>query len=492
MSKQSVPLIRIFLSSPGDVADERAIARTVIEQLRYDPAFHGKVSFEVVAWEQEGAEMFMPATLPPQEAINQGLPRPSECDLVVVLLWTRLGTPLPHPEYQKPDGSPYLSGTEYEYLDALEAAQATGTPLVVVYQRTEKVLLDPDDPEIEDKLQQQRRVKAFFEGFRSPDGALRQSYQQYAKPEEFRVHFERALRRFVRDFLAQPASVTPQTESKAGAPPLWPGSPFPGLRAFMPDDAPIFFGRGRETDDLVRHFSDPNHRFLAVVGASGSGKSSLVGAGLIPRLLQNALPGSKDWRWLCFTPDELGTGDPFAALAAALREHGALDRALVARLHDDPSVLDELCRALLDGGPDWAEALIFIDQFEELFTAVHPDHQAAFVELLTHATRAKRLRVIVTLRADFFARCVEWPELNALINQNTYSLSRPGTGALHEMIVRPAARAGLAFEDAALPQRLLDDTGGEPGALALLAYTLDELYKAARRGGQPDAHPRRL
>ncbi|MCK7577135.1 MAG: hypothetical protein MZV65_15730 [Chromatiales bacterium] len=89
--------------------------------------------------------------------------------------------------------------------------------------------------------------------------------------------------------------------------PLWPKSPFPGLRAFTPEDAPIFFGRGQETDDLVgRAGPIPARRFLAVVGASGSGKSSLVAAGLIPRLLAGAIPGSRDWVWVKFTPGEVG------------------------------------------------------------------------------------------------------------------------------------------------------------------------------------------
>jgi len=163
--------MRIFLSSPGDVADERALALQVIEQMPYDPLLRGKVTFEVVAWDKPGAGTPMLATMTPQEAINQGLPRPSECDIVVVIFWARMGTPLPE-EYKKPDGSRYWSGTEWEYRDAFDAAKAAGRPLLVVYRRTEKVLLDDEAPDYEQCLEQKRRVKTFFDNFLNPDGSI--------------------------------------------------------------------------------------------------------------------------------------------------------------------------------------------------------------------------------------------------------------------------------------------------------------------------------
>ena len=147
----SAPMrLRVFLASPGDVADERALARQVLERLPYDPLLRGQVVIEAVAWDQPGAGAPMLATMTPQAAIAAGLPKPSQCDIVVVVLWSRMGTPLPA-EYRKPDGSAYLSGTEWEYLDALEAAERSGKPEVLVYRRTEDALAEPDDPEFEDK-----------------------------------------------------------------------------------------------------------------------------------------------------------------------------------------------------------------------------------------------------------------------------------------------------------------------------------------------------
>ena len=97
--------------------------------------------FEIVAWDQPGAGVPMLATLTPQAAIAAGLPRPSQCDVVVAIFWSRMGTPLPD-EYRKPDGTAYLSGTEWEYLDALGASERCGKPAILVYRRTEKCLLD--------------------------------------------------------------------------------------------------------------------------------------------------------------------------------------------------------------------------------------------------------------------------------------------------------------------------------------------------------------
>ena len=118
---------RIFLASPGDVRDERELARAVIEQIRLERAFRERVNLEIIAWDQPGVAVAMEAGLTPQEAIKRGLPQPSQCDLVVVILWSRMGTPLPA-EYTKPDGTAYLSGTEWEYRDAITAAQRSDRP----------------------------------------------------------------------------------------------------------------------------------------------------------------------------------------------------------------------------------------------------------------------------------------------------------------------------------------------------------------------------
>jgi formylglycine-generating enzyme required for sulfatase activity len=482
--------LRVFLASPGDVADERALALRVLDQLQYDPLLRGRITVETVAWDKPGAGTPMLATLTPQEAIKQGLPSPAACDIVIVIFWARMGTPLPE-EWKKPDGGRYRSGTEWEYLNALEAAERRGKPEVLVYRRTEKIALDPDDPDFDLKSQQWQQVKGFFQSFANPDGSIRRGYNSYLKPDEFREQLNLHLRSLVREILEREAPImavqpAPPPALPAAGPPLWPGSPFPGLRAFTPEDAPVFFGRGRETDDLVSRLDQPARRFLVVVGASGSGKSSLVAAGLIPRLMAGAIPGSRDWVRARFTPGEVGD-NPFMALAVALkdapRQQGRSPREWADSLEKNPATLTELRDLALAHQPEWAELLLFVDQFEELFTLVAPRYVKPFVEWLGRAARTERLRVVATLRADFYHRCVEWPALAELLRDGSYPLAAPGPGALHEMIARPAERAGLTFE-AGLVERILDETGREPGALALLAFALAELYAARTADGR--------
>jgi hypothetical protein len=498
----SVPRhLRVFLASPGDVADERALALKVLDELQYDPLLRGGATVETVAWDKPGAGTPMLATMTPQEAIAEGLPKPSECDIVVVTLWSRIGTPLPT-DWVKSDGTPYRSATEWEYRDALQAAERTGKPDILVYRRTEELNLGTSDPKFLEKYAQWQQVEAFFAEFRNPDGSIRRGYNGYPTPDAFERTLNLHLRERVRGFLeaAEPMAAPAPVPPPAAAPlPLWPDSPFPGLRAFTPDDAPIFFGRGAETDGLVQKLTDPGVRFLAVVGASGSGKSSLVAAGLLPRLKANAIEGSKDsvlpwvqpsavgkgqeWVGLRFTPAEI-SDNPFQALAVRLAPLVQYQpRALCERLEAAPQALADALESLLAERPSWAEVLLFVDQFEELFTRVKPHYRAPFVERLGEAIRAARVRVVVTLRGDFYGYCVEYPKLAERLRAGSYPLAAPGFAALFEMITAPANRAGLTFQEG-LPLQILEDTGTAPGALALMGFALSELYLRRTDAGQ--------
>ena len=185
---------RVFLSSPGDVADERELARRVLkDELPYDPLLHGRVTFEVISWDEPTAHIPLLANLEPQESVNRGMPKPSACDVVVVVLWSRMGTPLP-PEIPRArrvpslDGTPwaerYLSGTEWEYEDAL-ASPNEPKPATLVYRRTEDPSVQLNDPDLEQKREQYARVKQFFHRFCNPDGSLAGGFDTYATPSQF-------------------------------------------------------------------------------------------------------------------------------------------------------------------------------------------------------------------------------------------------------------------------------------------------------------------
>ncbi|HEU4714698.1 MAG TPA: HEAT repeat domain-containing protein [Pyrinomonadaceae bacterium] len=446
------------------------MALTVLDQLPYEPSFRGHITIEQVAWDKKGAGAPILANMTPQDSIKLGLPTPAECDIVVVIFWSRMGTPLPS-QYSRADGSHYLSGTEWEYENAIEASNKPDGPAVLLYRRTEPLLLNPDDPKFEEKTNQYRLVKQFFDSLVDADGSFKGGYNTYKTPSDFKEALELHLKSLIEKIIRSPKSTanSPQT-----LPPAWPTSPFPGLRAFKAADAPIFFGRERETDALVKRVEE--NPVVAIVGASGSGKSSLVGAGLIPRLLLTT--SNEGWLPITTTPDYLGSGNPFSALAASLlRDLGSVEqRELATALSKNSKLLGEICREALDRRPSQARVLLFIDQFEELFTTIAPNYRPAYVDTLVQTAASDRIRVVITLRGDFYGKCVELPQLAKLLEESTYPLSVPGMAALYEMITRPASRADLHFEDG-LAQRILDDTGDEPGSLALMAYTLDELYR---------------
>ena len=477
--------IRVFLASPGDVKDERKLALKAISKIGADP-YYKDLRIEALAWDKPEDSTPMLAGIDPQRAISDGLAQPSGCDICVVIFWSRMGTLLDSSQYKKADGSHYLSGTEWELENALNGFSKNGLPLTMIYRRTEKIMLDPDAPDFEEKARQWGSVKDFFASAKNPDGSIRLSYNTYASPTEFGDLFELHLRKLIAQVVEKKRPATKPSPDKVVPALTWPKdkSPFPGLRAFGPDDASIFFGRGMETDSLLRRLSDPNCRFLTVVGASGSGKSSLVGAGLLPRLKEGALPGSEDWHVATFTPDAWGDGDPFNALIWALsqppfrfeaRETGS-------RLRSKPTGLRELIEVYLDEGPDWKHVVLFIDQFEELFTRVMDESlRSEFSLLLSEAANSPSILTVVTMRDDFYHYCVKSSVLSRLINRNmdsTFTLSAPGQLELYEMVTGPARVAGLQFE-AGLVGQILEDTGSDPGALALMAYALDQLYKAS-------------
>ncbi|MEO1667651.1 MAG: SUMF1/EgtB/PvdO family nonheme iron enzyme [Chloroflexota bacterium] len=480
-----IPYIRVFISSPGDVSAERKIALDVIDYFPNRPAFRERVAFRVVAWDKPGAGTAMRGTMTPQEAINRGLPTPSECDIVVVIFWTRMGTP-----FKDTDGQQYFSGTHWELLDALKSDR----PEVLFFRRRGALPVDMNDSKLSQKLEQYQRVEEFFQSdlFYREDGSILRGVNKYDTPDEFRRDFEIFFEEIVTELLERY-----ETDNTKSPPPpnsesenittitaqKWEGSPFPGLRAFTEKDAPIFFGRGREIDALVDQIA--NSRFVAVVGASGSGKSSLVSAGLIPRLKANTIEGSADWLYARFTPG--GASNPFEALIAALtdtipvlkiddpfeRDEKIEER--TKRVNEKPERLISIVEHALGDLRAHVQLVLFVDQFEELFTLSNAEYISPFLNVLVAIVKSDRLRVIATMRADFYHRAVEHKLLSELLRDGSFPLAMPGLGALLEMITRPAERAGLIFEQD-LPERILVDTGDNPGALPLMAYTLDELY----------------
>ena len=197
--------LRLFLSSPGDVADERQAVRRVLEDLALTPLLRTRVRFDLVAWDDPTAPVPLDATETPQLSVNRykGLPR--DCDLTVVILWSRLGTPLPS-HVTRPDGSAYASGTVWELEDA-----RTGAKPLWLYQRTATPQVDLDDPEFDAKRAQYHAVKAFIADFRGPDGSLSAGINTHADPAAFTILFRQHLETHLGGLLFDAPPVAPDS-----------------------------------------------------------------------------------------------------------------------------------------------------------------------------------------------------------------------------------------------------------------------------------------
>ncbi|MBC8098273.1 MAG: protein kinase, partial [Armatimonadetes bacterium] len=258
-------------------------------------------------------------------------------------------------------------------------------------------------------------------------------------------------------------------------------NPYKGLRPFEEADAADFYGRETLVSLLLERLqaTSAEARFLAVVGPSGSGKSSVVKAGVLPALRMGAIPGSERWFIAEFVP---GT-DPLQALEAAL-----LSIAVTPPTSPLKQALRTQQRGLLDAAaqilPPDGELLLVIDQFEEVFTLLESEAERAhFLHLLRVAviTPGSRLRLIVTLRADFYDRPLNYEGFGALMRVRTEVVLPLSTEELERAISAPAERVGLWIEPA-LIAAVVGDVREEPGALPLLQYVLTEVYE--RRDGR--------
>jgi len=254
-------------------------------------------------------------------------------------------------------------------------------------------------------------------------------------------------------------------------------NPFKGLRAFTEADAGDFRGRERLVDRLVELLGRPDSRgrIAAVVGPSGIGKSSVVRAGLLPALRRGVLAGSDRWYIATMAPGS----DPFGELAAALLRvatHTPDD--LMGLLTDDERGIARLVKVLVPEGAK-EEVLLVIDQFEELFTLVDDDQiRRRFLDGLAHAVTDARcpLRVVLTMRADFWDRPLRYGVFARLIEHSTVPVTALAPDELERAIVEPALSAGAEFEPG-LVSEIAADVSDQPGALPLLQYALTELWE---------------
>ena len=256
-----------------------------------------------------------------------------------------------------------------------------------------------------------------------------------------------------------------------GTPPVPGEPPYRGLLAFRTEDAELFFGRDALVAEMVARLV--SSRWLAVIGPSGSGKSSAVRAGLLPALAGGALPGSDMWCPTVFTPGP----DPVAALAAALvpqrpeSDGDALGRRLATQ-----SLATVAAETTRDG-----PLLLVVDQFEELWTAASVEARTRLIDLLVQATVDPEagVLVVVCMRADYYGRAAEHAALATVVADSQVLVPPMSTAELRAVVEQPARRGGWMLEPG-LAQAVVDDVEGEAGALPLLSTAMLETWERRR------------
>jgi hypothetical protein len=541
--------IDIFVSSPEDVQKERSLVERTIRAVAGE--FGVPITVTYSNWlrqpdpldsittngangSEEGRTWLCPCFWEYRDSeldqdYREQIPNTGSYDLVISILWSRLGTRV-SPAIIMPDGSQPRTANEYEIAWVLDQLNRTpGFPELRVY-RNRSAPSPPQQPKPQREafFREWDGVQEFFSTWES-NKAFADACSGYSDLEEF----EGLFRAHFRDFLARQLEkeIVPRRRQPKAL--YWKSDPFRGLRFFDFEHAPIFHGRTKAIGDVLDALSSQvNSRtpFVLVLGASGSGKSSLVRAGVLPLLTEvGTKAGEGPWRYAITRPG-IG-GDPFDSLAAALLAKNALPelqrakmrdgwRNLAAELKEDPEkvalqiteLLDRISTQELDfllsrkddqtlapgriestelmrhrklrRGKPKAEIALFIDQLEGLFTSGFSlDLQHQYFAAIAALVRSQRVYVIAALGSDYYTTYQQFPELVALTAPTgRFDLRPPNRTELGKMIHAPAEASGLIFEQAVktgqgLDDALLDAALSSADRLPLLGHVLSMLYR---------------
>jgi hypothetical protein len=499
-----VPPFRVFVSSPGDVADAREMVAQTIERLALE--YRRFFAIEPYLWENEA----MLASGHFQDSIDP----PSKFDVVLLILGGRLGTPLPARtavrEYKGIDGRVPVTGTEWEFEEALASARTHGAPDLLVYRSQRDLKISVDVALQQQQLRQLEALNAFWSRHFADRGAFIGAYSVFESLGDLATAVERDLSSLIRRRLER-GGASALAEAPA---PIWLRDPFRGLASYDFEHAPIYFGRsasiGKAMLQLLQR-AEGGEAFLLIQGASGAGKSSLMKAGLAPRLFEpRRVPAAAFLRRVVFEPGVAGKDeDLFAAFAKALTTGAgdvgipellgpSMTSAHLAEHLRDPQAdlsfavarcLDELAASARRRGRmlDYQQPklLLLVDQLEELFTdpGIESEARRRFIAMLAALARSGWVWVVATMRSDLWRLAAEAPELVRLgEGAGRLDLMPPSAAEVGQMIRMPARAAGLTFEvdpesGVPLDEAISEEAVGEAGALPLLSSLMETLCR---------------
>ncbi|MBK1648240.1 AAA family ATPase [Rhabdochromatium marinum] len=450
--------VRIFVSSPTDVDHERMIVKDVIERLAQD--YLAYFPLRAILWEEEA--------LTADRTFQAGLTQPSECDIVLVILWTRLGSPLPDDPYQG------MTGTEWEFVDAVESFQARGRPEVLVYKKAAPKLVDITHAEsAQEAMADRRRLEDFFRAhFFNEDQTFRRAFRTFDSDAQFRELVEVQLRKLLN------RRISAERRTAAGEH-QWHGSPFRAGQPFEPSDERVFTGREAELRELIERIearADSGAALVLLSGPSGSGKTSLLRAGLLPKLTRPFRFQSVASVRTCLVSPPSAAENPLATLATALgaatclgdplRGFGLDAPALATLLASDPALATrQLIAALREAArtqmlEEPARLAVMVDPLDALFAP--PDHTQAtlttdqeaverhlqhFAAALVALARSGDCWVIVAMRSDALCQLARLPALAALLDESGWQRLEPVPSArIRQIIEIPTRIAGIELD----------------------------------------------
>lgn len=463
--------LRIFISSPGDVQQERMIAKRVISEL--GKIYQDYVNLEPILWE----DLPLEATGSFQGGIDYFLNQ-SPIDIALFILWSRLGTKLGS-SFRRDDGSEYDSGTEYEFDMMYTLWKRTKRPKIMVYVKDTEPQLVGSPSHIKELLYQKDKLEQFIEErFKDRETGTNYAYWQFDKQQTFEERLRTHLTRLIKDSIGNDVTVRE-----------WVGNPYVGLRSYTMEESSIFCGRKGLVYDIVDKLladSDEGKRpSLFVLGESGSGKSSLVKAGVLPQLMEVA-SGGKTFKEEILTPSSF-RGNVYNGIVELVLHH-------FPSLKDSPVSSD--LRGGIPGNYDFkylkhslsqeasaGTPIVFIDQFEEMFTdsLITEEERKRSLQLLRGLCESRQVLLIFSMRNDFYSRFTSYPELG-LIKNLSHVVDVPNVSAadIAEIVEEPARKANKRWErdenGLSLSKKIIEDAA-KLQSLPLIEFALSELYK---------------